>query len=154
MEAAHFRKNEACKRRLTRERKIHLPITAGNAAILATLLIILAILTARRRMQIKAEFGDGGDRSPIAASRSHANLAEYAPIFLILLALLEHAGVSVTILAVIAGAFTVGRILYLIELHQKAKPRRAPRARQIGVILTWVTIAVQVDLVILIFLVG
>lgn len=133
---------------------MYLPITAGTAAIVAALLIFTAILTVRRRMQIKAEFGDAGDQSLIAASRSHANLAEYAPIFLILLALLEQAEVSVPILATIAGAFTVGRIVHIVGLHQKAKPRRAPRARQIGIGLTWIAIGVQADLVILILISG
>ncbi len=114
-----------------------LPITASTAAALAMLLLVLAILTVRQRFRLKAGFGDAGDWKLIAASRSHANLAEHAPIVLIMLALLEYSLASATVLSWTAGAFVVGRVLHAVGLHTASKPGTPPLARQIGVIITW-----------------
>ena len=121
---------------------MQLPVTSITAAVTAFLLLILAILTVRRRLQIKAAFGDAGDQTLISAMRSHGNLAEHAPIILIMLALLENAKANATILATIAAIFVLGRVAHAIGLHQASEPGKAPLARQIGVIATWITMAV------------
>ena len=54
---------------------------------LCLLLLFTAILTVRQRLRLSAAFGDQGDAKLIAASRSHGNLAEHAPIVVILLGL-------------------------------------------------------------------
>jgi len=119
-----------------------LPITALTAALLGLLLLILAILTVRQRLKLKVAFGDGADAGLIAASRSHANLAEHAPIVLIMLGLLENAGANETLLMSVAGAFVIGRVAHVFGLHMPSEPGKAPLPRQIGVILTWLTMAV------------
>ena len=68
-----------------------LPVTAFVAAVCALLLLATAIDTVRQRLRLKAAFGDHGDAKLISASRAHGNLAEYAPIVIILLGLLETA---------------------------------------------------------------
>lgn len=88
-------------------------------------------------MRLKVGFGDAGDARLIAASRSHGNLAEHAPIVLIMLGLLEYGGANQTILAWVALAFVAGRIAHAIGLHQQAKPGEPPLMRQLGVIVTW-----------------
>ena len=62
-----------------------LPVTAFVGAVCALLLLFTAVLTVRQRLRLKAAFGDHGDAKLIAASRSHGNLAEHAPIVVILL---------------------------------------------------------------------
>lgn len=114
-----------------------LPITATTAALLALLLLFLAILTVRQRLRLKAAFGDAEDAALIAASRSHGNLAEHAPIVLIMLGLLEYAQANATLLMVIAGVFVVGRIAHAIGLHTASEPGKSPIPRQIGVVFTW-----------------
>jgi len=126
-----------------------LPITSATAAFLATLLLITAVMTVRQRLKHKVAFGDAGEQSLIAASRSHGNLAEHAPIVIILLGLLEYAGANSILIASVAGAFCFGRVMHVVGLHQDSVPGKAPFTRQLGVILTWLTILVLVVLVVL-----
>ena len=119
-----------------------LPITATVTAICALLLLYTAFMTVRQRFKLKAAFGDAGDQGLIAASRSHGNLAEHAPIVLIMMGLLENGTVHTTLLTVIGAAFVLGRIAHIVGLHQPSEPGKAPLARQVGVILTWLTILV------------
>ena len=126
-----------------------LPITSLTAAALALLLLALAVETVSKRLKLKAAFGDADDRGLIAATRSHGNLAEHAPIVLIMLGLLEYGGTNATMLTALAGAFVVGRIAHAIGLHQNAEPGKAPLLRQIGVILTWLIMLVLACLLIL-----
>ncbi|MBY0393020.1 MAG: MAPEG family protein, partial [Novosphingobium sp.] len=73
---------------------IVLPVTAFVTAVCALMLLITAIDTVRQRMRLSAAFGDGGDAKLISASRSHANLAEHAPIVILMLGVLELAHAS------------------------------------------------------------
>lgn len=126
-----------------------LPITATTAALLALLLLFLAIQTVRQRLKHKVAFGDGGEAGLISASRSHANLAEHAPIVLIMLGMLEFAEANAMLLTIVASAFVVGRIAHAIGLHQPSEPGKAPLMRQIGVILTWLTMLVLAALILI-----
>lgn len=128
---------------------MQLPITAVTAAVLALVLLALAIQTVRKRLQLKAAFGDANDRGLIAATRSHGNLAEHAPIVLIMLGLVEASGANADLLTGIAAAFVAGRVAHAIGLHQESKPGKAPLARQIGVIATWITILLLASMILL-----
>ena len=64
------------------------PVTAFVAAVCALLLLLTAIGTVRQRIRAQAAFGDAGDAKLISACRSHGNLAEHAPIVILLLAFL------------------------------------------------------------------
>ncbi len=123
-----------------------LPITAVTSALTALLLLFLAVLTVKNRFRLQAAFGDAEDAGLIAASRSHGNLAEHAPIVLIMLGLLEYAEFNSTVLMGVAAAFVLGRVAHAIGLHQPSEPGKAPLARQIGVILTWLVILVLAGL--------
>ena len=114
-----------------------LTITSITAAFLALLLLGLAIETVQHRFRTQAAFGDAQDPALIAATRSHGNLAEHAPIVLIMLGLFEYSGANTTLVASVAGAFVVSRVAHVIGLHQKSVPGKAPFARQVGVIGTW-----------------
>lgn len=117
-----------------------LPITSTLAAICALLLLVTSIDTVRQRLRLKVAFGDVGEPALIAASRSHGNLAEYAPIVLIMVGLLENSSAKPQILIGLGAAFVVGRIAHIIGLHQKSEPGQAPFARQLGVMLTWLAL--------------
>jgi uncharacterized membrane protein YecN with MAPEG domain len=115
-----------------------LPITSATAAVVALLLLFLAVQTVRQRLRAKQAFGDGGDKQLIYASRSHGNLAEHAPIVLIMIGLLENSGANPNILKWVAIVFVVARIAHAIGLHQPSEPGKAPLMRQIAVVVTWV----------------
>ncbi len=67
-------------------------ITAATAVLLAVLQMFLMLHVARGRGKYKTGLGDGGHDGLIRRIRIHGNLAENAPLFLILLALVETSG--------------------------------------------------------------
>lgn len=119
-----------------------LPVTAFVAAICALLLLATAIDTVRQRLRLKAAFGDHGDAKLISASRSHGNLAEYAPITIILLGLLETGRANHMALMVIGAIFLIGRVAHVIGLYTPSEPGKAPLGRQVGVAATFGTLLI------------
>ncbi len=79
-----------------------LPITATIAALLAIQMFILTILVSLRRVSLGKEHGDmakfpyqdGGDPILQRRMRAFGNFAEYVPMCLLMLALLEFNGTS------------------------------------------------------------
>lgn len=118
-----------------------LPITATVAAICALLLLATGIETVQQRLRLKVAFGDAGADALVRASRSHGNLAEHAPIVILMLGLLEMNHARPVVLGSIAAAFVVGRIAHIIGLHMASVPGQAPIPRQIGVVTTWASLA-------------
>ena len=119
-----------------------LPITAFVAAVCAIMLLITAIDTVRQRLRGKIAFGDGGDAKLISASRAHGNLAEHAPIVILLIAMLELARANHLSLMAIGALFLIGRAAHIVGLYTPSEPGKAPVPRQIGVVTTWLTLAV------------
>ena len=117
-----------------------LPVSAFVAAICAIMLLITAIDTVRQRMRAKIPFGDNDDAKLISAVRSHGNLAEHAPIVVLLLAFLEMSRANHIILMAIGALFLAGRVSHIAGLYapMSTKP---PLPRSLGVIATWLTIA-------------
>lgn len=117
-----------------------LPITAITTVILALLLLGLAIDTVRHRVRSRTAFGTGDDDRLTRASRAHANLAEHAPIALILMGLLEYSEADADALMGLALVFILSRILHVIGLYT-VTDGRPPMTRTIGVLATWIVIA-------------
>jgi uncharacterized protein len=119
---------------------MNLPVTAFTAAIIAIMLLILAIDTVRHRVRAQAAFGDAGDAKLISASRAHGNLAEHAPIVLIMMACLELVHAYHPLLMGLGALFLAGRIAHIVGLYAPVSTK-PPLPRSIGVIVTWVVIA-------------
>ena len=117
------------------------PVTAFVAAICALLLLLTAIDTVRQRVRAQAAFGDAGDAKLISASRSHGNLAEHAPIVILLLAFLELSHAWHMGLMAVGALFLFGRVLHIWGLYLPASTK-PPLPRSLGVIITWLTLAV------------
>lgn len=115
-----------------------LPITALTAAICAIMLFVTAIATVRARFRTHAAFGDADDQGLISASRSHGNLAEHAPLFVILIGLLEMANASHWPLTALAALFLAARAAHIIGLHQPHSAGKPPALRAVGVVGTWI----------------
>ena len=118
-----------------------LPVTAFVAAICAIMLLITAIDTVRQRLRLKTAFGDANDPKLISASRAHANLAEHAPIVILLIATLELSNAHHVALMAVSVLFLVGRVAHIVGLYTPSEPGKAPLGRQIGVMATWFTLA-------------
>ena len=113
-----------------------LPITLATASILGIILIWLSARVIASRLKNEALIGDQGKQDLLFAIRAHGNFTEYAPIFLILLGLLEYSGANGTALMVMAGLFIVARPLHVLGMGENANLK----LRQIGMILTFTVI--------------
>jgi uncharacterized membrane protein YecN with MAPEG domain len=89
-----------------------LKITAIYAAILTFVYVKLTLNVINLRRQNQVSLGDGGREDLQQAIRSHGNFTEYVPLGLILLACLEANHIHWTIVLLLGGVFTTGRLYY------------------------------------------
>jgi len=108
-------------------------ITTLTAVALSLLCVMLALKVIGIRRRDKISVGDGGNDELLRAMRAQANLLEYAPLTLILLACAEINGVHWIILAIIALAFVAGRVLHPAGIKDAQSPGKA---RVMGMMLT------------------
>lgn len=107
-------------------------ITALYAIILTAILIWLAIEVIKQRRANQVKYADGGVLALQLARSAQGNAAEYIPITLILMALLEVNGASVWWIHGVGMAFVIGRIL-----HAKAILSDQLKGRIAGMKLTF-----------------
>ena len=120
-------------------------ITGLYAAIAALLIVIFAVRVTLRRRAISVGIGNGGDAILARRVRVHANAAEYLPLALILLLILELNQTQPLLLHVFGCLLIIGRLLHAWGLS--SSPGLTP-GRGIGMVLTWLTIAVMALLLI------
>lgn len=114
-----------------------LTITLTIAGAAALLNLWLGTRVSQLRIRDKVSIGDGGNAAVAARMRAHANFAEYTPIFLILLGLVELARGSQTWLWGVGILFILGRLM-----HPFGMDRPAPNPlRMGGTFITWLTLA-------------
>lgn len=85
------------------------PIYAGLLA-LWFLVLVMRVIQHRRRAGVS--LGDGGDTSLQRAIRGHANFAEYVPLALLLMAMLEMTRTSIYVLHALGVTLLVARVLH------------------------------------------
>lgn len=111
-----------------------LPVTSLYAGLLAFVLLWLSIEVIRNRRRSRVSLGTGEDKALLAASRAHGNFTEYAPLCLILLALLEAGGTAGWMLHALGLMLVAGRIAHGLGLiYQKG----SFRLRQVGMLGTF-----------------
>ena len=122
-----------------------LPVTSSTAALLGLIYLALSIRVIMARGSSKMSLGDGG--GPIAAgeehtaplmvvARTHANFAEYVPLCLILIGLVEVDGSRKWFVLVLAALLVIGRLMHPLGMGRKIpNPYRAG-----GIVLTFSTI--------------
>lgn len=89
-----------------------LKLTAIYAAILTFVYVKLTLNVINLRRQNEVSLGDGGREDLQQAIRSHGNFTEYVPLGLILLGCLEANHIHWTIVLLLGGVFTTGRLFY------------------------------------------
>ncbi len=89
-----------------------LPIALTTAAAAALVNLWLGWRVGQIRIAEKISVGDGGNPRLIARMRAQHNFAEYVPIVLILIALIELALGTRLWLSIVAMLFILGRILH------------------------------------------
>jgi len=104
-----------------------LPITLTIAAACGFMSLWLAFRVIVLRRREKVSIGHAGNDTLHARIRAHSNFAEYAPLFVILLGLLELAVGSQSCLWFAGAGFVLARIAHAIGMD-----RPAPNAFRIG----------------------
>lgn len=102
-----------------------LPVTSVTAAIAALMLVALSVPVSLRRAKVKANSGDGGDATLQRLIRAQGNFTEYAPIGLILLALVEVGVTPAGLLWTIGMLLIIGRGLHALGLLRGSTVVRA-----------------------------
>ncbi len=97
-----------------------LSVTLATAGALSLIYMVLMLRIVRMRFKHGVSLGDGGNSELQKRIRAHANFAEYVPLLLILMALLELGGFSKTILMWSGVALVVLRIAHVIGIHRTA----------------------------------
>ncbi len=94
-----------------------LPVTSTLMGGLIILLVVLsAMVTARRAVLGGIQFGDNDDEVLRARIRAHGNFIEIAPMVILGIGLMEYAGASQTLLCWFAGIFFLGRVLHMARM--------------------------------------
>ncbi len=89
-----------------------LPITLLYAAILGAWFLVLTVRVILSRRSAGVSLGSGEDRALERRIRAHGNFAEYVPIALLFMALLEINAAPVWLLHVLGGLLVAGRLLH------------------------------------------
>jgi len=92
-------------------------VTALYAGLLGLMAIAIAFKAGRLRGQLNIPLGDGGNRDMLLAMRRHANFAEWVPLALVLIGLLEMSGVSRTAIHALGGGLFAARACHALGLR-------------------------------------
>lgn len=113
------------------------PVTALYAGLLGLLLLALSVGVINQRRRARVGIGHGGDERLERWTRIHGNFAEYVPMALVLLALVELQGASAGLLHALGAALTLGRVGHAWGLSQSAGESAG---RAVGVLATFLVI--------------
>jgi len=113
-----------------------LPVYAG---LFGLRFLALSANCAGERYRTRIAIGDGGDERLRRRIRVHANFAEYVPLTLLILALVELNGAPAWLLHALCLALLAGRLLHAYAVGQQNEPlplRTAGMAATFGVLGT------------------
>jgi uncharacterized membrane protein YecN with MAPEG domain len=115
-------------------------VTPLYAAVLVLWFLLLSLRVVQNRKLAKVSLGDGGNTLLQRAIRGHANFAEYVPLALLLLAILELSRFSIYLLHAIGIALVIARLLHGYALAYRSEFRFG---RYWGAMLTFVVLIVE-----------
>ncbi len=95
------------------------PVTSLYAALLAIVCIALAARVGMTRGKKSVPLGDNGDPDLIIPIRRHANFAEWVPLALLMMALVELNGGSKTLVHGLGAVLLAARIIHPFGLDAK-----------------------------------
>ncbi len=101
---------------------MEIPITLITTGILGIIFFIHSLRIIKGRGLTKSVLGDGGHDLMTRRIRIHGNFAEYIPLLLFVLFLLEINTTNVAVLIVFAGALVLGRLLHFYGLYSSGSP--------------------------------
>jgi uncharacterized protein len=101
-------------------------VTAATAGALGLLQVALMLLVGAGRLKYKTGLGDGGHDGLNRRIRMHANLTENAPLFLILLGLVEVSGIAPLVVLIVGPLVVVLRLVHAYGLSMAFGPGPNP----------------------------
>lgn len=112
-------------------------MTGLYAGALGLVYFALSVRTLRLRRRLGIGIGDGGNPVMIRAMRVHANFAEYVPISLLLVFMLELSGTHPAVVHALGGSLLTGRCIHawgVSRVHEDY------RFRVLGMTLTFLAL--------------
>ena len=106
--------------------------TSTFAAVLSLMLVSLSGIVIARRIHTQTANGDGGDERLRHCIRAHGNFAEYIPLGLVLMLVIELQGGPPYLLLALGLLLVLGRTAHAIGLIRQIMP-----ARQLGMVMTF-----------------
>jgi uncharacterized protein len=111
-------------------------ITGFYLAILTLLYVVLALEVSRLRRGNRVLFGDGDNIKLRSAIRAHANFAEYVPIIVLLVAMLEMSGMPTARVHLLMGALLISRLLHPLGMYVGPRTLQFQICRVGGIVIT------------------
>ena len=116
---------------------MHIPtITGFYLALLALLYLVLGLQVSRLRRGNRVLFGDGDNIKLRSAIRAHGNFAEYVPVIVLLVALLEMSGMPTARVHLLMGMLLVARLLHPLGMYVGPRTMQFQICRVGGILLT------------------
>lgn len=115
-------------------------VTPLYAAILAVWFVILSLRVTQRRRAAKVSLGEGGDTLLQRAIRGQANFAEYVPLALLLLLVVELSNFSLYVVHALGIALVIARLLHGYAMGFRAEFRFG---RFWGTVMTFAVLIVE-----------
>lgn len=117
-------------------------VTSFYIGIYILYFVMLSINVIRCRRSSGVAIGDGGDSKLLTRIRAQANFAEYAPLFLIGVLMIENYHASTILIHVLCIVFLFGRILHtysvaFAEIYKNGKLLTSAKFRVIGMAITF-----------------
>ena len=101
---------------------MEIPITLITTGVLGLIFFVHSLRTIKGRSLTKTNLGDGGNDLMTRRIRIHGNFAEYVPLLLIILFLLEIKSTSFELIVAYAVTIVLGRLLHFYGLYSKDTP--------------------------------
>jgi len=114
-------------------------VTPLYAGLLALWFLVLSVRVARNRGKRQVSLGDGGDTMLQRMIRAQGNFAEYVPMVLVLLVILELSHFSTYVLHGLGITLVVGRLLHGYALGFS---KQFMFGRVFGTVLTFATLLI------------
>ena len=111
-------------------------ITSAYLGVLALLYAALGMQVSRLRRGNRVLFGDGDNIKLRSAIRAHANFAEYVPIIVLMVAMLEMSGLAAVRVHLLMAALLVARLLHPLGMYVGPRTLRFQICRVGGIVVT------------------
>ena len=117
---------------------VHAPVVALYAGLLGLVFLYLSVRVIGNRRRAQIALGVAGDAGLERAARVQGNFAEYVPLILVLVWLVEGSGYPAWAVHGLGGALVAGRAIHAYGVSQA---REDFRFRVTGMVLTFATLA-------------